>query len=96
MAELPIELDDIPEVLHDCQGSYEMFEGNVLTTTLVKVDHPVNAVDWRNYSSQGYQVYRCKECGDYWGCRYQYDPGTGQDDRWHRFGPNLSDVKRHY
>jgi len=53
--------------------------------------------DWDNPgSSQGYQVYKCRVCGDYWGVRYQYDAGTGHDDRSHRFGPDRAAVKRHY
>lgn len=48
-------------------------------------DHPLNRTDWRNsYSSQGYQVWRCKCCGQLWGCRYQYDAGTGSDDKWEK------------
>jgi hypothetical protein len=64
---------------------------------LERIDHQANSKDWdHGYTRQGYQVYRCKRCGDYWGCRHQYDAGTGHDDRWHRFGPNFDDVKRHY
>jgi len=47
-------------------------------------------------SSQGYQVYVCEVCGEYWGCRYQWDPGSGSDDRWKAFGKNPGDVRRHY
>jgi hypothetical protein len=62
----------------------------------VKVDHEENAVDWAERgSTQSYQVYKCP-CGAYWGCRHQYDEGTGHDDRWHRFGFNIEEVKRHY
>lgn len=83
--ELPIELDEYPEPVHDCDRD------------LVTIDHPANTVDARGAgSSQGYQVYHCRVCNDYWGCRYQYDPGTGHDDHWKRFGPNVEDVKRHY
>lgn len=64
---------------------------------LERVEHEANGADWEGQNTtQGYQVYRCKTCNDYWGCRYQYDAGTGSDDRWHRFGPNIEDVKRHY
>jgi len=66
---------------------------------LDKVDHPANETDCKDshsYSGQGYQVYRCKICGDYWGCRWQYDEGTGEDDRWQNFGLDPSNVKRHY
>jgi thymidylate synthase (FAD) len=65
---------------------------------LVRVNSQANSVDWRSASSsQSYQVYRCLYCGDYWGCRHQYDAGTGSDDRWHRFGPVLKEaVTRHY
>ena len=72
--------------VHDCQMS-----------DLERIEHDENTSDWGDgSSSQGYRVYRCKFCNDYWGCRYQYDAGTGSDDRWHRFGPNIEDVKRHY
>jgi len=86
MTELPIELDEVPEILHDCPES-----------RMERIDHPANSCDWRGPgSSQGYIVFRCKDCGDYWGCRYQYDAGTGSDDKWHRFGPDITTVKRHY
>ena len=85
----PLELDDVPEPVHDCQEYH-----------LDRVDHVANSEDWNmrdsGNSSQGYQVYRCRECRDYWGCRYQYDMGTGADDRWHRFGEDINKVKRHY
>jgi len=86
---LPLELDDVPEPVHDCQEH-----------ELERINHEANSDDWSmrdtGNSSQGYQVYRCKVCYDYWGCRYQYDAGTGSDDRWHRFGGDPSQVKRHY
>lgn len=82
MNELPIEMDQ-PSDVCECED-------------MEKVDHPANRVDWEIPGSmQGYQVYQCPECGDYWGCRYQWDAGTGSDDRWHRFGPS-SNFKRHY
>ena len=61
-------------------------------------NHPENGSDGaaRSPSSQGYQVYRCEICGEYWGCRYQWDPGSGSDDRWKSFGKNPDDVRRHY
>ena len=58
-------------------------------------NHPENQSD-NSADTQGYQVYRCKICGCYWGCRYQYDRGTGSDDRWHNFGKNIDAIKRHY
>jgi hypothetical protein len=83
---LPLELDDVPEPVHDCQEH-----------ELERVQHKANSSDWDHPGSmQGYQVYRCRECRDYWGCRYQYDAGTGGDDHWHRFGEDLSQVRRHY
>ena len=65
---------------------------------LKPVDHPENGSDGaaRSPNSQGYQVYRCEICGEYWGCRYQWDPGSGSDDRWKAFGKNPGDVRRHY
>lgn len=74
------------QVPHDCH--YD--------NRLESVAHAANASDWSGASNQGYEVRQCGICGDYWGCRYQYDPGTGADDRWHRFGSNIEDVKRHY
>lgn len=83
---LPLELDETPEPLHDCQER-----------DLERIAHEANSADWRMPgSSQSYQVFRCKGCKDYWGCRFQYDAGTGSDDHWIRFGPNIEDVRRHY
>lgn len=64
--------------------------------TLVK--HPENTSDAaaKSPNSQGYNVYRCEICGEYWGCRYQWDPGTGSDNRWKAFGKNPDNVRRHY
>lgn len=86
--ELPIELDEVPEPQHDCLRD-DRFE---------RINSPVNSNDWESGgSSQGYVVFRCKECGDIWGCRYQYDPGTGHDDKWKRFGEvDPASVRRHY
>lgn len=71
---------------HDCRDA-----------DLDPIDHPVNSVDWDGpRSSQGYQAYRCRVCGDYWGVRHQYDPGTGADDRAYRFGSDFSTIRRHY
>ncbi len=70
---------------HDCQSA-----------ELKRVDNPANAIDWSDASgSQGYQVYRCDVCRDYWGMRYQSDAGTGSDDRSLRFGPDPRSVQRH-
>lgn len=75
--------------VHDCTKDDE--------SNLDHVEHAANAQDDGPYGSyQCYQVYRCRYCGDYFGCRHQYDPGSGNDDRWHRFGANVADVKRHY
>jgi hypothetical protein len=65
---------------------------------LVPVAHSANQTDWdESYSSQSYQVYRCQECESLWGCRHQYDAGTGHDDRWYRFGPvDPATIERHY
>lgn len=65
---------------------------------LSPVNHPDNGSDKSALrpSSQGYQVYVCEVCGEYWGCRYQWDPGSGSDDRWKSFGKNPGDVRRHY
>ncbi len=61
------------------------------------VDHSANTSDSSSpYCKQGYQVYVCKTCGEYWGCRYQYDAGTGADDRWKEQGKDPDKVKRHY
>lgn len=71
---------------------------SVTTGRLRAVEHEANTTDWRDGgSSQGYMVYVCSVCGDYWGCRHQYDPGTGSDDRWHRFGAvDPKSIARHY
>jgi hypothetical protein len=67
------------------------------TRDLERIEHPINQTDYRGYSgSQGYLVYRCRVCKDYWGLRWQFHPGTGSDDHWHRFGPNIENVSRHY
>lgn len=60
--------------------------------------HPANSIDWSGGGEyQGYVVYRCDDCGSYWGCRHQHDPGTGADDRWHEFGVvDPATIKRHY
>jgi hypothetical protein len=65
---------------------------------LRQVEHPANTTEWDTpYSMQGYQVYICLRCRSYWGCRHQFDEGTGSDDRWHRFGRiDPMTIKRHY
>ncbi len=65
---------------------------------LERVEHPENREDWDGpHSRQGYRVMRCRACGAYWGVRYQWDAGTGRDDRYHRFGHVDPDtIKRHY
>lgn len=66
--------------------------------TLKRVHSPANGTDWDNeYSRQGYQVHRCQACGKIWGCRYQWDSGTGSDDDWKCFDRiDPKDVVRHY
>ena len=59
------------------------------------VDHPENSKD-NAQDTQGYQVYKCRICGEYHGCRYQYDRGTGSDNRWAMLGKDPAKVKRHY
>lgn len=61
-------------------------------------DAPASTVDWSTPgSSQGYSVFQCEWCGNVEGCRWQYDAGTGADDRWHSFGSvDPMTVKRHY
>ncbi len=65
---------------------------------LTIIDHPENTADRSANapSSQGYQVYKCEICGEIWGCRYQWDPGSGSDNRWKAFGKNPDNVRRHY
>jgi len=57
------------------------------------IQHPENKKDSKN---EGYQVYECGICGEIWGCRYQYDPRCGNDDRWKAFGKDSTMVRRHY
>ena len=85
----PLEIDD-PEELHDCTERGDHF--------LIRVDSPANAVDWEIPGSrQSYQIFKCSECGDVWGVRFQWDAGTGNDDHYFRFGQvDPSTVKRHY
>lgn len=65
--------------------------------TLERIYHPENGQDWdAPGSTQGYQVWRCKRCRCVWGQRYQWDAGTGMDDRWHNFGQDPPEIKRHY
>jgi hypothetical protein len=51
---------------------------------LEQIDHSLNAKDIDNpgLSHEGYQVYKCKKCNTLWGCRYQWNAGTGSDNRW--------------
>lgn len=67
------------------------------TNHLIPINHLENNEDFATPgSSQGYQVYKCKICGEYWGCRYQWDAGSGKDDKWMAFGKNPNNVRRHY
>jgi hypothetical protein len=68
---------------------------NDQTSQLDVVDHPENSKD-NPEDSQGYQVYKCRMCGEYHGCRYQYNRGTGSDNRWAMLGKDPKKVKRHY
>lgn len=80
-----------------CAGSGKVEHLDCMEHQMVAVDHERNALDWDTPTSyQGYQVYRCKVCGDYWGCRRQWDAGTGIDNHWHNFGQDASKVYRHY
>lgn len=64
---------------------------------LIPIDHSENYIDYRSSNSfQGYKVYRCNICGEYWGCRYQWDAGSGSDDKWKAFGKDPDNVRRHY
>ena len=65
---------------------------------LKAITHPENTSDTSAHSpsTQGYQVYKCERCGEYWGCRYQWDQGSGSDNRWKAFGKNQDDIRRHY
>ena len=64
---------------------------------LTPVDHPENSIDHEySYSSQSYKVYKCDICGEYWGCRHQWDAGSGSDDKWKAFGKDPNNVRRHY
>jgi len=79
---------DITVKAHECSRHYPRMR---------KVESPANSTDSSGMSSQGYIVYECQVCKCIWGCRYQYDPGTGSDDRWHNFGViDPTTVKRHY
>lgn len=68
------------------------------TKSLDRVDSPVNSTDFNHENSrQGYQVYKCRLCGSIWGCRWQWDGGTGDDNDWHNFGViDPKDVVRHH
>jgi hypothetical protein len=68
---------------------------NNSTDALNAINHPINCKDREN-GSQGYQVYRCHMCGEYWGCRYQYDRESGSDNRWAALGKDPEKIRRHY
>jgi|GEM_PF-6287036 hypothetical protein len=68
---------------------------NDQTSQLDVVDHPENSKDDPE-DSQGYQIYKCRMCGEYHGCRYQYNRGSGSDNRWAMLGKDPAKVKRHY
>ena len=59
------------------------------------ITHTLNSDDFpESDNAQGYQVYQCDDCGAYWGCRHQHQPGTGSDNRWKKF-TGFDDIKRH-
>lgn len=65
-----------------CEGKgtvhCECDDGNLM----IVVGHPLNTEDFRSYgSSQGYVVKQCRLCSRVWAIRWQYDAGTGSDDR---------------
>lgn len=66
-------------------------------TMIAQSSHPACTTDWvQSNSTQGYLIWYCEMCG-YWGVRYQWDAGTGADDRWHKFGlVDPATIKRHY
>jgi hypothetical protein len=68
---------------------------NDQTDQLEVMQHPENSKD-NQEDSQGYQIYRCRICGEYHGCRYQYNQGSGSDSRWAMLGKDPAKVKRHY
>jgi hypothetical protein len=68
---------------------------NDQTSQLDVVDHPENSKD-NSEDTQGYQIYKCRMCGEYHGCRYQYDRGSGSDNRWMMLGKDPATIKRHY
>lgn len=84
--------DDSPFVYKQpiCSKCY-----NNQTSQLDVVDHPENSKD-NQENSQGYQIYKCRMCGEYHGCRYQYNQGSGSDNRWAMLGKDPLKVKRHY
>lgn len=68
--------------------------------TMKRVEsHPLNTVDWDHPGSrQGYAVMRCGRCGKVWGLRFQWDGGTGSDNRYHDYGfvDPMAVTERHY
>lgn len=64
---------------------------------LEHVPHPANSIDWAGPNGgQGYSVYLCQECGDYFGQRWKWTPEGGASDNWHCFGPDIHNVIRHF
>ena len=51
----------------------------------VVIAHPHNLVLVDGpYHREGWQVYQCVRCGTCWMLHYQWDDGTGRDDKWER------------
>ncbi len=54
---------------------------------LVK-DHPRNVTYYRGIcGSAGFSVKKCRDCGCVWTIDWQYDDGTGSDDKPTNYGP---------
>lgn len=85
---------------HHCKGTGRIeHECNLDSPCKAVKDHPLNQSDHSSSrSSQGYMVKQCY-CGRVWGIRYQWDAGSGNDDRVHCFGkgdPLKVATERHY
>ncbi len=50
-------------------------------------NHPLNQkFSSGPYSEEGFLIKQCPTCNRVFGIRYQYDEGTGSDDRYHDYG----------
>jgi hypothetical protein len=64
-------------------------------SSLEGIEHSENAMDWNLPTSyQGYQVYKCRNCGEYWGCTIRYTFGTGYENNWESFGDESENVSK--